>query len=88
MINEQPSADTQGFRFRMRRGELRIDRATRSRAIDLHDTKGLAALRALCPVNDDDPEIDLQVALGLLRDSALYAQTLRGGPATAERTAH
>jgi carboxyl-terminal processing protease len=82
------ASDATGLLEQVRRGELRIDRATRSRAIDLHDTKGLAALRALCPVNDDDPEIDLQVALGLLRDSALYAQTLRGGPATAERTAH
>jgi carboxyl-terminal processing protease len=80
-------ADASVLLERVRRGELRIDRATRSRPIDLDDAQGLAALRALCPVTEDDPEVDLHVALGLLRDSALYAQALRGGPTTAKRAA-
>ncbi len=71
---------------RIRLGELRVDREARTRAIALSDTTGLAALRALCPVNESNPELDLQVALGLLGDAALYAQALRGGPTTAERT--
>jgi len=52
----------------------------------MDDQAGLSALRAQCPVSENNPEIDLQVALGLLGDVTLYAQALRGGPTTAERT--
>ncbi len=45
-----------------------------------------AALRAQCPVSESDDEIDLQIALRLIRDKNLYKQILRGGPATAKRT--
>jgi len=78
-------SDTTGLLDRVRRGELRVDRAARSRSIALSDKEGLSALRALCPVNESDAEVDLQLALGLLGDIALYAQALRGGPTTAER---
>jgi len=44
------------------------------------------ALRAQCPVSESDDEIDLQVALRLIRDKSLYKQIVRGAPATAKRT--
>ncbi len=73
---------------RIRRGQAVIDRATRSRNIDPADQKEISALRARCPLREDDQEIDLQVALALLDDGALYAEILRGGPETAERLSH
>jgi carboxyl-terminal processing protease len=80
------ASDATGLLERVRRGDMRVDRAARSRSIAPGDEAGLSALRAQCPVSESDPEVDLQVALGLLGDVTLYAQALRGGPTTAERT--
>jgi carboxyl-terminal processing protease len=80
------ASDPAGLLKRVRHGDMQVDRTARSRNIDPDDEAELSVLRAQCPVSESDPEIDLQVALELLGDAKLYAQTLRGRPTTAERS--
>lgn len=68
----------------MRRGGAQMVRRTGP----LKTEAERVALRAQCPVSESDDEIDLQVALRLIRDQNLYKQILRGGPTTAKRTVH
>ena len=62
----------------VRRGQGLIDRETRTRNIDPGDEEGLSALRSRCPARERNAEIDLEVAIGLLMDPALYARSLAG----------
>ena len=82
--NDQ-SGDAGSVLEKVRRGELSIDRVLRTRKLRYDDEEGLAALRARCPMNDAENDLDLQVATVLLDDSSLYAQILRGVSATANR---
>ncbi len=69
----------------LRRGELLIPAAQRQAPIDLHDEAALEALRALCPTRDSEGELDVEVALELIGDPALYAATSEGPLSTASR---
>ena len=47
------------------------------------DPAQIAVLRARCPKRDGEPEIDLEVAHALLKDSSLYTRALGPAPGTA-----
>ncbi len=79
------SGDAVSVLEKVRSGEITIDRVSRTRKLRPDDDEGRATLRARCPVNDAENELDLQVATALLDDSSLYAQILRGVPETAKR---
>lgn len=69
----------------IRHGEAVIATATTRRKLDPDDKAQIEALRALCPVVEEDRDLDLQVALAVLSDSPLYAQILGRSAETAER---
>ncbi|MEM7222785.1 MAG: S41 family peptidase [Pseudomonadota bacterium] len=72
---------------KIRTGHALIDWSLRSKDVTNAGDDTVAALRAQCPLTESDQEIDLQVALRILRDEALYTQVVRSAPATALRSA-
>jgi carboxyl-terminal processing protease len=62
----------------LRRGELMIPAAKRQAPVSLEDEAGLEALRALCPTRDSEGELDVEVAVELIGDPALYAVASEG----------
>lgn len=71
---------------RVRRGEGLIDRRTRVRPLDINNETSLNEHRANCPLREDRRDLDLEIALSLLRDRALYARILLGSEDTAQRS--
>ena len=68
-------------------GHALIDWTLRSKDMTNAEENSIQALRAQCPLSEDDREIDLQIALHILRDDGLYSQVVRSAPATALRAA-
>ena len=63
----------------LRRGLNTIPPAIRQVSVDPGDAPALNALRARCPAREGTAEVDLDVAIGLLSDGALYQEALAGG---------
>lgn len=61
---------------RLRNGLLPIDEATRQSDIDLRDEGRIESLRAICPANQSNSDLDLEVAERLLGDPELFARAL------------
>jgi carboxyl-terminal processing protease len=59
---------------RLRNGVLPIDEATRQTDVDPRDDELIESLRAICPANQTNLELDLEVAKRLLGDPALFAR--------------
>lgn len=66
-------------------GRLPIESAALRRHIDPDDDVALEALRATCPLAEDENEIDLEVARRLLASPALYARALGSSEDSASR---
>lgn len=72
---------------RLRAGTLPIDRGVRRTDVPPNDEKALEALRAHCPINESESEIDIDIASDLLTNPSLYSIALRGAPNTARKPA-
>ena len=68
--------DSDQVLVRLRRGALPIDKWTQRRTIDYRDESAVHAFRAVCPPSYDVPEVDLNLAIRLLTDPALYRLAL------------
>ncbi|MGF1607771.1 MAG: S41 family peptidase [Kiloniellales bacterium] len=68
---------------RLRAGTLPFDKVLRRSDIAPDDDKALEALRDRCPVSEGEKEIDMEIAIDLLTNPALYSIALRGVPNTA-----
>ena len=79
------SGELEATMTRLRGGELLISSVQRQAPVDIDDEAGLERLRALCPTRESDGELDVEIALRLIRDPALYASTARGSVNTAGR---
>jgi carboxyl-terminal processing protease len=66
----------------VQRGDMPTPRQLEQTVVDEADKPAVAAFRAHCPVVEDSPAIDLEVAMALLDDPRLYAKAL-GSPNTA-----
>ena len=67
----------------IRSGSGLTDHRLRSLDVPQSDDQALESLRATCPANDNDPDIDLEIAGRLLEEPGLYALALHGSPNTA-----
>ena len=72
----------------VRSGHALIDWSLRSKDVTGAADDVVQSLRANCPLSDEDREIDLQIALRILRDEGLYTQVVRSAPATALKAAY
>jgi carboxyl-terminal processing protease len=64
---------------KLRHGSLPPLNVTARNTVTPDDTATLKRLRAKCPARNSMPEVDLQVALGVLTDRTLYAEAMRLG---------
>ena len=67
----------------LRRGSLPLGQSLRSQQVDPNDEPAVEALRANCPVQEVENEIDLQVAKTLLADPVLFARAMNSGSPSA-----
>ena len=74
---------TEDVLARLRRGEFPLQHYSTDITSGGNDPAQLAVLRARCPKSDGEPEIDLEVAHALLKDSGLYIRALGTAPGTA-----
>jgi carboxyl-terminal processing protease len=79
------TADLSTTVAQLRRGDLLIPASRREAPIDVDDESGLERLRALCPMRESDGALDVDIALELIGDPALYASTVQGPLDTAGR---
>jgi len=59
---------------KLRRGALPLSPALRQSAVDDADEPAVRSFRANCPAVETENELDLEIALALLRDKQLYAR--------------
>ena len=72
----------------IRDGDLPVARSVVHRDLAMDDTSGIAAFRAACPPASGDGGIDLEVALRLLEDPALFGRALgRAAPTSTQAVA-
>jgi carboxyl-terminal processing protease len=75
--------DAEQILDRVRTGQLPLPRSVIKRDLPLLDESGIAAFRAACPPSQGEAGVELEVALRLLEDPALFARAIRGvEPAT------
>ena len=73
---------------RIRSGELPVARSVVHRDLAMDDTNGIAAFRAACPPANGEGGVELEVALRLLEDPALYQRALdQTGPTETQAVA-
>jgi len=70
--------DAEQILDRVRAGQLPLPRAVIERDLPMFDENGIAAFRAACPPSQGDSGVELEVALRLLEDPALFARAIRG----------
>lgn len=69
----------------IRQGKAVIEQAAYRVSIESKDEAGIEALRNRCPVDERIRELDLKVAVALIRDHMLYAEVLNSASNTAAR---
>ena len=74
---------TEDVLARLRRGEFPLQHYSTDVTSGSSNPAQLAVLRARCPKRDGEPEIDLEVAHALLKDSSLYFRALGTASGTA-----